>query len=600
MKVGIIGLGNLGMAIAKRLVGEGIDLTVHNRSRAKVEEMVELGAAAAASAAEITQAADLLITCLPDVPTVEEVFLGPDGIIANAKTGQILIDQSTVSPSTSRKIAQAAAGKGASFLDAPVSGNAWMAAEGKLTVMVGGDKDSYEKAVPVLQSMGESILHLGPSGNGSIVKLAINALISTNAAGAAEAFNFGVQLGVDPGLVIQALQKSAAGSFSLEFTSDTMLKRQFGVRNILPIILKDLGLARDSAREIGVAIPAADLTHKLYLDASAKWPEATDFPGVLLALEDLSGGAAAPKAAGNPPVADAKTLPSGTKVGYIGLGNLGLAIAKRLVSEGIDLTVHNRSRGKVAEMVALGATEATSEGDITRNTEIVLACLPDVATVEEVFLGPDGILANARPGQLVIDQSTVGPATVRKIAQAARERGIRFLEAPVNGNAPVAAAGRLTVLAGGDKDAFEEALPVFQAMAATILHTGSHGSGSIAKLAANALMVTNVAGSAEAFNFGVQMGVDSELLLDALKTSTARSMILNQIGGMFISRDFGSQGNIKGITVKDLGLSLEAAQEAGVALPSADSAYGLYRTVVTRWPDATDLSSVLLALEDLS
>ena len=119
MKVGFIGLGNIGMPMAKTLLGGGIDLTVHNRSRGKVDEMVALGATAASSAAAITRVTDMVLTCLPDVPTVEEIFLGDEGIVANAREGQILVDHSTVGPGTSKKIAEGAKARGASFLDAP-------------------------------------------------------------------------------------------------------------------------------------------------------------------------------------------------------------------------------------------------------------------------------------------------------------------------------------------------------------------------------------------------------------------------------------------------------------------------------------------------
>ena len=142
MRVGFIGLGNIGMPMAKTLLAAGFDLTVYNRSRGKVEEMQVIGAKAASSVAEITETTDIPLACLPDVPTVEEVFLGKDGIVANTRSGQILVDHSTGGPATSQRIAEAARLKGAKFLDAPVSGLAERAAQGQLSIMVGGEQSA--------------------------------------------------------------------------------------------------------------------------------------------------------------------------------------------------------------------------------------------------------------------------------------------------------------------------------------------------------------------------------------------------------------------------------------------------------------------------
>ena len=285
MKIGFIGLGNLGMAISKTLLREGFDLSVHNRSRGKVEAMVALGAKSAFSAAEITRSTDIVITCLPDVPTVEEVYLGPDGIIANAKAGQILIDQSTVSPSTSRKLAQVADSKGVKWMDAPVSGTADLAEAGRLTVLVGGDREAFEQAKPIFQAEGGTVLYLGPPGSGTIVKLAVNALLATNVTGIAEAFNFGVKMGVDPQLLIEAFKSGSARSFALEITGDPMVNRDFGGSASLRLFHKDLGLYRESASDNGVVAPSAEIARQLYGEVLNNWPDANHLASVLMALE---------------------------------------------------------------------------------------------------------------------------------------------------------------------------------------------------------------------------------------------------------------------------------------------------------------------------
>jgi len=178
----------------------------------------------------------------------------------------------------------------------------------------------------------------------------------------------------------------------------------------------------------------------------------------------------------------------GTKVGFIGLGRMGLPMAYRLLAAGFDLTVHNRSQGKVQEIAAAGAKAATSVAEVVWESEIVLACLPDVSTSEAIFLGDDGIAANARPGQVLVDHSTVGMATSKACAAAAEDKGAFFLDAPISGGTERAADGTLTIMAGGPADAYRRALPSFDTMGATVRHIGPTGTGTVVKLV-NQLLV---------------------------------------------------------------------------------------------------------------
>ncbi|MCH7713569.1 MAG: NAD(P)-dependent oxidoreductase, partial [Chloroflexi bacterium] len=204
------------------------------------------------------------------------------------------------------------------------------------------------------------------------------------------------------------------------------------------------------------------------------------------------------------------------KVGFIGLGNIGMPMAKTLLTAGFDLTVLNRSQGKVEEMVALGAKAASSIAEIVETTDTLLACLPDEPTVEQVFLGADGIVANARSGQILVDHSTGGPATSQKIAEAASLKGARFLDAPVSGGADRATQGKLSIMVGGDRSVFEESLPVFQAMGSNVVHVGASGMGNVFKIVNNAVLITNIVVAAEGFNLGVQLGADPQALLDII------------------------------------------------------------------------------------
>ena len=290
MKVGFIGLGRMGMPMSRRLLDKGFHLTVHNRSREKVEEIARHGAHPASSASEVTRASDIVLACLPDVATVEEVFLGDSGIVASASAGQILVDHSTVAPSTSRRIAEKAADRGATFLDAPISGGVERAAEGTLTIMAGGDLTSFERASPVFEAFGTSLRHVGPSGSGSAVKLVNQLLVGIHSLAAAEALLVGAKAGVDPRMLMEILATSWGASFMLSRNGPVIVDRDFAnARAPLRLIAKDLGLIQGFAGEAGSPTPLGDRTLELVQDAINDGMGELDVSCLVLPLEELAG-----------------------------------------------------------------------------------------------------------------------------------------------------------------------------------------------------------------------------------------------------------------------------------------------------------------------
>ena len=289
-KAGFIGLGRMGLPMSYRLLNAGFDLTVHNRSQEKVRQIVDAGAKPGHSAAAITQATDILLTCLPDVATVEAVFLEADGIIANAKPGQILIDHSTVGMATTQACAAAAAAKGALFLDAPISGGTERAANGTLTIMAGGDPDAYQQALPLFEAMGATIRHIGPTGAGTAVKLVNQLLVGIHTMAAAEAMLLGAKAGADPALVYEVVSSGWGQSFMLDRNAPAMLERNFaGDRAQMRVVLKDLGLIQDLAQSLQSPIPAGDLAYQKFQQAIAKGMADLDPSALVLPLEEQAG-----------------------------------------------------------------------------------------------------------------------------------------------------------------------------------------------------------------------------------------------------------------------------------------------------------------------
>ena len=280
----------MGLPMSYQLLNAGFDLTVHNRSQEKVRQIVDAGASPGNSAAETTQAADILLACLPDIATVEEVFLGAGGIIENARPGQVLVDHSTVGMSTTQACAAAAAEKGALFLDAPISGGTERAASGSLTIMAGGPREAYEKAMPVFEAMGATIRHIGPTGAGTTVKLVNQLLVGIHTIAAAEAMLLGAKAGADPALVFEVVSSGWGQSFMLDRNAPVMLDRNFaGDRVRMPAMIKDLGLVQDLARSLDSPIPAGDLAYRKFSEAVASGLTEQDPAAIVLPLEEQAG-----------------------------------------------------------------------------------------------------------------------------------------------------------------------------------------------------------------------------------------------------------------------------------------------------------------------
>lgn len=289
MKIGFIGLGNMGGPMARNLLKAGHQLTVSDLSQSAVAGLVEAGATAAASIAELARSdVEMIITMLPAAPHVKGVYLGEDGLLAHVAPHVRLIDSSTIDPMSARQVAEAAAARGNSLIDAPVSGGTGGATAGTLTFMVGGDKADFDAALPVLQAMGKNIVHCGPTGNGQVAKVANNMLLAITMIGTAEAMNLGVSLGMDPGVLAGIINTSSGRNWS----SDTYNPYP-GVMDNVPasrgytggfgtdLMLKDLGLATEAAKQARQPVILGGLAQQLYQTFSSQGNGALDFSAII-------------------------------------------------------------------------------------------------------------------------------------------------------------------------------------------------------------------------------------------------------------------------------------------------------------------------------
>ncbi len=286
-KIGFIGLGRMGLPMSYNLLRAGYDLMVHNRSQEKVRQIADAGATAASSTAEVMANCDVVLACLPDVATCESVLLGEDGALPNARPGQIIVDHSTVGALTSKDCAAAAEGRGAMFLDAPISGGTERATDGTLTIMVGGPTEAYQAAQPLFDVMGAVVRHVGPTGSGTAAKLVNQLLVGVHKVAAAEAMLLAAKSGADPALVFELVNSGWGQSFVLGRNAPAMLDRDFeGVRTQLRVFLKDLGLIQEMARDLKTPIPGGDLAYRLFQEAVDQGLGDLDGAAIVLPMEE--------------------------------------------------------------------------------------------------------------------------------------------------------------------------------------------------------------------------------------------------------------------------------------------------------------------------
>jgi 2-hydroxy-3-oxopropionate reductase len=285
----LVGLGIMGRPMAANLVKAGFDVTVHTRTRAKVEELQALGAHGAASPAEVASRTEMIVTMVPDSPDVERVAEGPGGVFESARPGLIVADMFTISPAVTRRLAGEAAEAGAFWLDAPVSGGEAGAIAGTLTIMVGGEAAAFERALPVFQAMGKRVTHIGPSGHGQLAKLCNQILVAINLLGASEALVFAAKAGLDVDKVHGALSGGAANSWAFENLGRKMINRDMKPAFKVRLQQKDLRLVSEAAREICAPVIGADLVQQLLrvLEAQDRGDDGTQ--ALVTVLESLAG-----------------------------------------------------------------------------------------------------------------------------------------------------------------------------------------------------------------------------------------------------------------------------------------------------------------------
>ncbi len=287
----------------------------------------------------------------------------------------------------------------------------------------------------------------------------------------------------------------------------------------------------------------------------------------------------------------------GTKVGFIGIGQMGIHMARKILEAGYELVVHDINKDAAMPVVEEGAVWAGSPAAVAGACRVVITCLPTPQSVQDAVLGEDGLRFGWKEGDIYIDMSTNAPLTVRLISEVAAPLGVKVLDAPVSGGTRGAEAGTLAIMVGGDPAVLEEARPVLEPMAGKIFHLGDVGCGNVAKLVNNMIGLACNSICAEGFVLGVKAGIDPQALYDLLTISTADNWSLRQYPRTVFKGDFAPGFKIS-LAHKDIGLALGLGQEYGVPLPVAEAVKSDLAGAVRAGRGDQGVDSVILSLEE--
>jgi 3-hydroxyisobutyrate dehydrogenase len=288
-RIGWIGTGVMGASMCGHLLARGFSATVYNRTRSKAERLLAQGAGWADSPRQVAQHSDVVFTIVGFPRDVREVVLGPQGALAGSQPGSILVDMTTSEPSLAIEIAAAAREKGVFSLDAPVSGGDVGAREARLSIMIGGDADAIEALRPCWEAMSKTFIRQGGPGAGQHTKLVNQTLIASNMVGVCEALLYGFRAGLDLNRVLESVACGAAGSWSLSNLGPRIIQNNFDPGFFVQHFIKDMGIALDEARRMGLVLPGLALANQLYLAVAAQGHGRQGTHALQLALASLSG-----------------------------------------------------------------------------------------------------------------------------------------------------------------------------------------------------------------------------------------------------------------------------------------------------------------------
>ena len=577
--VGVIGLGSLGGAMARRLVGLGWVVHGYDADAARLAAAVATGVEAAASPAAVGAACDQVILSLPDSDAVEAVCLGETGLIHAARAHLLVIDTTSGYPMQTRAVASALAGQGVRMLDAAITapaGGASAAGQGQLTFIVGAADADLADARPLLDALGEHIFHVGPLGAGQIVKLVNNTCAAIAAIATLEGLLVAARHGLD---LWQNLEVMRVGTGRTALARNpAMLQARDRPGAHIGLMTKDLTYMSRLAREARVPMAVGDAAgHLFQMAARELGPQA----GIMQIADVMERWSDARLSFSPADESDARrvSLASGDcVVGLIGLGNIGAAVADVLLQDGLQVWGYDVDPAVLAALAAKGLHAGGSPREVAQKAQVVILALPQSKVVGAVLFGADGVAQADNPGLLVVDTTSGYPDDTREFGRRLAARGMRLVDAAITGERGGSYAipeRNLTFIVGGEAADVTEARRALDHISSHLFHLGALGAGQVAKMVNNMVCSVVGVGLVEGLLVAAKLGVDYQKAAEAIDHGTGASFWTHNRA--LLSPQPMKGGFYVGLMTKDLRQMSQISHDSGVPNVLGELTYHLYQ-----------------------
>jgi 3-hydroxyisobutyrate dehydrogenase len=600
MKIGYIGLGALGSELARRFLGTH-ELCVWDINAAAAGRFEKLGARVASSAVQLARECEVVLLCLPRSSDVRRLIFGPGGLAEGLSTGKLVIDQTSGIPQETRDMAQQLALRGVAMMDAAVSASPHIVAQGSAKLMASGPDDVYEKALPVLRVITETIYRCGTRvGDGQAMKIVNNAMNAGCRLGTLEVVAMGKKAGLSLECMTDVLNKGGARNQTTEKMLPAIAEGKSSTNFALSLMLKDVNQAVTLGMEAGVPMPITNIVRGLLqigANTLGENPPLEDMIGLIesMAATRLAqpGDEVAPQGV--------KTSPRNVgelKVGYVGLGAMGSALARRLM-QASKLHVHDARQELVRQFEGEGAIGAPDLPSLARMCDVVMLCLPTSAVVRDVLFGKDGLAEGLSAGKLVIDQTSGDPDETRRIAAELEALGVSLVDAPVSGGPRGAAAGTIAIMSGGAPEAYAQAQPILEAISPNVVYCGQVGNGHVVKLVNNAVSSLCRLVSYECVTAGFKYGLRLQDMSEVLNNSSGWSVASRKVLSALVSGQQTANFQIQ-LMVKDLRLAAGLGISCGAPMMISNTVRSLFEVGANEFGGAANIEEMAHLYEAMS
>lgn len=581
-RVGVIGVGVMGGAMSGHLVAAGFEVCGYDVESAKVDASA---ATPVDSVAEVAARSDVVLLSLPSVSALATVAAE----LADAEpAGLVAVEMGTLPLEAKQQARDRLAAAGCDLLDAPVSGTGLQAADATLVVYSSGSRAGFERAAPLFDVIGRRTYHLGAFGNGTRMKFVANLLVAVHTLAAAEAHALGEAAGLDPALTQDAVSNGTGTSSMFDIRGPMMVADSFHPPSArLALIHKDAVIIAAYARAVGAETPLLDAAIPMYQRGLAADLGDLDAAALRRLFDSPTPAEGAADEDPRPPPVNLEVRRGDRpRVGVIGVGVMGRAMAANLVAADFEVCGYDVESAKVA---ASAATEVASVAEVAARSDVVLLSLPSAGALESVSAelaaaGPDGLVA--------VETSTLPLEVKQRAHDRLAEAGCDLLDAPVSGTGLQAADAALAVYSSGSRAGFEAASPIFDVIGRRTYRLGSFGDGTRTKFVANLLAAVHTLAAAEAHALGAAAGLDPAVTQEVISSGVGTSSAFDIRGPMMVADSFDTPVGRLAIIDKDVRIIAGFARAVGAETPLLDAAGPLYHRATDEGLSDLDVAAV--------